>query len=113
MLSATLEAGLTDYAIVAKIRTLRLKKKMGLHAQGQVERSHRRRGARARVRRLDVLRLWPSPWVPPRRHVNMLRDRGHDSLTGGRTILGTLRGITGRVSVGCRVPAGAPIRGAV
>ena len=111
MLSATLEAGLSDYAIGAKIRTLRLKKKMGVHAQGQVERSHRRRGARARVRRLDV--LWPSPWVPPRRHVNMLRDRGHDSLIGGQTILGTLRGITGRVSVGCRVPAGAPIRGAV
>ena len=30
MLSATLEAGLSDYAIGAKIRALRLKKKMGL-----------------------------------------------------------------------------------
>ena len=51
-----------------------------LHAQGSVERSHRRPGARARVRRLDVLRLRPSPWVPPRRHLNMLRHRRHDSL---------------------------------
>jgi hypothetical protein len=30
MLSATLEAGLSDYAIGAKIRALRLQKKMGL-----------------------------------------------------------------------------------
>jgi transcriptional regulator with XRE-family HTH domain len=30
MLSATLEAGLSDYAIGARIRALRLKKKMGL-----------------------------------------------------------------------------------
>ena len=35
MLSATLEAGLSDYAIGAKIRALRLKKKMGLVELGQ------------------------------------------------------------------------------
>src|SRR6188472_2511229 len=35
MLSATLEAGLSDYAIGAKIRGLRLKKKMGLVELGQ------------------------------------------------------------------------------
>ena len=35
MLSATLEEGLGDYAIGAKIRTLRLKKKMGLVELGQ------------------------------------------------------------------------------
>lgn len=35
MLSATLEAGLNDYAIGAKIRALRLKKKMGLVELGQ------------------------------------------------------------------------------
>jgi transcriptional regulator with XRE-family HTH domain len=35
MLSATLEAGLSDYAIGAKIRTLRLKKKMGLVELGK------------------------------------------------------------------------------
>ena len=35
MLSATLEAGLKDYAIGAKIRALRLKKKMGLVELGQ------------------------------------------------------------------------------
>ena len=35
MLSATLEAGLEDYAIGAKIRALRLKKKMGLVELGQ------------------------------------------------------------------------------
>ena len=52
-----------------------------LHAQGQVERSHRRPGTRARVRRLDVLRLRPSPWLPAQRHLNMLRHRRHDSLS--------------------------------
>ena len=35
MLSATLEAGLSDYAIGAKIRALRLKKKMGLVELGR------------------------------------------------------------------------------
>ena len=35
MLSATLEAGLSDYAIGGKIRALRLKKKMGLVELGQ------------------------------------------------------------------------------
>src|SRR5918995_3723584 len=35
MLSATLDEGLSDYAIGAKIRTLRLKKKMGLVELGQ------------------------------------------------------------------------------
>jgi transcriptional regulator with XRE-family HTH domain len=35
MLSATLEAGLSDYGIGAKIRALRLKKKMGLVELGQ------------------------------------------------------------------------------
>src|SRR6187401_3815635 len=35
MLSATLEAGLSDYAIGGKIRVLRLKKKMGLVELGQ------------------------------------------------------------------------------
>src|SRR5688572_1552487 len=35
MLSATLETGLSDYAIGAKIRALRLKKKMGLVELGQ------------------------------------------------------------------------------
>ena len=35
MLSPTLEAGLSDYAIGAKIRALRLKKKMGLVELGQ------------------------------------------------------------------------------
>jgi transcriptional regulator with XRE-family HTH domain len=35
MLSATLEAGLSDYAIGAKIRALRMKKKMGLVELGQ------------------------------------------------------------------------------
>src|SRR4026207_464373 len=35
MLSATLEEGLKDYAIGAKIRALRLKKKMGLVELGQ------------------------------------------------------------------------------
>src|SRR6188508_807597 len=35
MLSATLEEGLSDYAIGAKIRALRLKKKMGLVELGQ------------------------------------------------------------------------------
>ena len=35
MLSVTLEAGLSDYAIGAKIRALRLKKKMGLVELGQ------------------------------------------------------------------------------
>jgi transcriptional regulator with XRE-family HTH domain len=35
MLSATLEAGLSDYAIGGRIRALRLKKKMGLVELGQ------------------------------------------------------------------------------
>ena len=35
MLSATLEGGLSDYAIGAKIRAVRLKKKMGLVELGQ------------------------------------------------------------------------------
>src|SRR5215212_11169618 len=35
MLSATLQEGLSDYAIGEKIRTLRLKKKMGLVELGQ------------------------------------------------------------------------------
>ena len=50
--------------------------------KGRLNVSHRRPGARARVRRLDVLRLRPSPWVPPRRYLTMLRHRGHDSLIG-------------------------------
>ena len=56
-------------------------RRVHLHAQRSVERAHRRPGACARVRRFDVLRLRPSPWVPSRRHVRMLRHRRHDSLS--------------------------------